>query len=533
MADRAAHLSDEQLSRFRDGDLPRAESQHLETCAHCGKRLRDLDNTVAAYAHYRDAIRAPLLPQPPSPWRSLDQMIAQHESKRRRIAFWGFWMPALAASCAALWLLAIMPRIASQSSGRATDLLTRASHVQLAEGRQIVLRAHGRVLRRPAILRTERRVDDPDLAHLQTLFHAANYSWREPLSSVSFQSWRGTLKRKNDSVTVVHPAGAPDLYRVRTEAPEGVLRSASLTLRAADLHPTGGGFEFAGEDPLDMQEVVAAPQESSLAESASAPHAPVARESAPETPATPEDTLRVLAALDEIGADAGDPIDVSFDPSHQKILVRANGLSPERKKEVAEALHLLPRVTLDLDSAAPLAIPAHLAEPEVSSSSIPAPVRQRLESRLGGAVAVQEATDVSLDAAASILTRAHALETLARGFPPQIEAHLHSEGRAVLQRLRQHHAAELQKSLVRIRAALRPLLDPADAPHPQMPENREGAAWQSEVPAALAAARNTDQLLNRLLAGSYAPSAGEEMLHDLGPALQRLDWSIQPLANPK
>src|SRR4051794_3771678 len=95
MADRREkHLSEEQLSRFQDGELPAAEASHLEWCAECNRRLRDLQDTVAAWREYRADLP---VPAPPRPWRNI---LALHEdAERRRERRWFCWqIPAVAAA---------------------------------------------------------------------------------------------------------------------------------------------------------------------------------------------------------------------------------------------------------------------------------------------------------------------------------------------------------------------------------------------------------------------------------------------------
>ena len=69
-----------------------------------------------------------------------------------------------------------------------------------------------------------------------------------------------------------------------------------------------------------------------------------------ETLASPEDTLHVLAALEKIGADAGEPIDISQDAQHHHVIVHANGLSTDRQQQITQVLKPLPRVVLTFDS---------------------------------------------------------------------------------------------------------------------------------------------------------------------------------------
>jgi hypothetical protein len=532
-SDRATHLSDEQLARFQDGELSPRETGHLETCQQCANRLRDLEAVGTAYAEYRDAVREPLLSPAPKPWVYLETLVERHEAGRARKPLFRWLVPSLAAAVCAIVAVTLVLRNGQQPAAQMTELLERSasaelSQVDLHQGRLISVRANGRNLVRPAVFMTDAPVGNgPDLEHLQTVFAAANYSWREPLSPRSFQVWRRGLKTKRDTVSVIGEPADKRSYRVRTDSPNGTLRSASLTLRAQDLHPTDGTFEFEGEGTVELTETYApAPKEETAPRRSSNAQPPPPA----ETPAGPEDTLRVLAALNEIGADVGEPIAVSDDPQHRRVLVHASGLSRERQRQVDEALKALPRVALDFNSAAPGSHPAQPAAPERYTASIPAPLRQWFEDRLGGAVALQEITDRVLETSASTLARAHAVQVLGEKFPPEVELRFATSDRELLQALRQRHLAELERLATRIRADLKPLLAvPSAAPQtgvPQTTYNGIGRPWQAGVPSLVASAQETDSLLNRLLAGSYSQSEGESMLHGLTAQLDRLERAI-------
>ena len=127
------------------------------------------------------------------------------------------------------------------------------------------------------------------------------------------------------------------------------------------------------------------------------------------------------------------------DPERRHIVVRAYGLSDERQQQIGQVLKPLPRVVLDFDTVGGGPSPSRPALPERYSTSIPAPLRQRFENELGGASALQDVTDRVLEASASVLARAHALEVLARNFPPETEAHLTIPDRGVLWKLRDNH----------------------------------------------------------------------------------------------
>jgi hypothetical protein len=526
----SVHLSDEQLALFEDGELSGRESSHLESCPECSRRLRARRAAAAAYVEYRDSIRGPLLPPVPKPWPSLDTLIRENQGTKRAGTF--RWWPAPALAMAVCLVLAVVvlhkvfPNGEARESARANELLTESAQVELPEGRLISLRVRGQTLVRPAVLITEGRADNgPGMADVEMAFASAHYSWREPLSARSFQAWRRGLKNKRDFVSMIRGHDEKEAYRVRTDSPAGTLRSASLTLRVKDLRPTDGTFEFEALGTVELAETatpaaLAVPDHaSSEPVSTASPHT--------ETLAGPEDTLHVLAALDQIGADVGEPVNVSEDAQHQHVVVRANGLDQERRQQIAQALTPLPRVILDLTSSDSSPRPIRPATPETYSTSIPEAVRQQLDDRLGGAAARQEITDRVLEASASALARAHALEVLADKFPPETEARLAAQDRELLRNLRDGHTAELGRLVAKIRSDLQPLLVSSASPPPYVTDNGTGRPWQAGILALVVSAQETDKLLNRLLAGSYSQSSGEEMLRGLSSQIDRFERAVQ------
>jgi len=512
-----SHLSDEQLARFNDGELAAGDVAHVEACEHCAGRLCEMASAVAAYIEYRDVVRAPLLPPPPQSWPTLDTLIARNATNSRSKLL--RWWPrlAIAAACAAI-VVFILQQTLDRASTRASELLARSEMVVPPGERLISLRSGSRTFIRPAVLGTDAPGESDDESHLRSLFVAAHYSWRDPLSARSFRVWRNGLRDKRDSVSVIRQSGKEGWYRVRTDSPAGVLQSASITLRAADLYPMDETFAFQGEEPLELTDAPA-----SAPESAAKPQH--VQELRTEISAGPEDTLHVLAALDAIGADVEDPIDVSEDPEHHHVVVRGSGLSPERKSMIVDALRPLPRVVLQLDAGASTASMPPSASgksTERASSDIPHDFRRELEERFGGAVALQEVTDRVLESSASILGRAHALQTLAQNFPPATAERMLDRDRDLLRKLQRHHVAELRRVLVRMKSDLQPLLAvSANPPSVATPD------WQSAVPALVTAGQNADDLLNRLLAGSYTQASGLDLLRHLPSAIQRLEANVQ------
>ena len=186
----------------------------------------------------------------------------------------------------------------------------------------------------------------------------------------------------------------------------------------------------------------------------------------------------------------------------------------------------LPRVVLRVDSDTSSKPPEPPTAPEKYSVNIPAPLRQQFEDRMGGAVALQEATDRVLEASASVVAQAHAMAVLARDFAPETEAHLRAQDRDLLRALRENHIRELERLLAEIQTELKPLLAPRDSASEQgLADTAE--TWQTGVPNLVVAAQEMDQALNRLLAGSYSQSSGEQMLRGVTSEAVRLESSIK------
>lgn len=502
---RFTHLSEEQLGLYQDGERTTTVVNHLQHCPNCAERLRDLHNAAAAYAELTQ-------PEPgsstPRPWPSLSELIAGHESRRPRRSWWPALGLVAAAACAAavVFLFTSQPRTGSSDDDRMNQLLSVSERPALPARSNLSLRFGNRVLVRPAVLSAGREQTE-SLAHLQTLFNEAHYDWQAPLSARSYRAWRDQLPHRRDTVTVLNTGSAVPSYRVQTETEHGVLRSASLVLRGPALHPVNGQFLFAGELPVTMEET-----------SETAPPTP-ATASPTETPATPADTLHVLAALNAIGADVGEPIELNVD-AHQQLEVRLGALNPERKSQVTEALRHLPRIRISSQAAPRDSADLLASHPEHISNDLPEAMRQRFETQLGGPARLQERTDQLLDAGASLVAQAHALQFLSLRFPPAIKQRLDESDRQLLRRLRHSHTAELQRLTQLIRRGTTPL----PLPH-------ETAAPVS-VPAGdlITAAQSLDELLNRLLAGSYTVAEGDELLREVNGRLSRLESSVAAAA---
>ncbi len=295
------HLTQDDLILFLDRELDSQSAaqakQHLLNCSDCAKRLTGLKQGSDAYAQYRATVIEPSLPVPETGWIRLGQKV--RKEKRRR---WGWgW----AAACACGLALAFVYWRASEQPA-AQEVLTRAeSAAPVPATASLLLTTGNERFFRPAVLESGR--SEARFQHVRALFVQANYSWDNPLSARSFSDWRRTLRDKEDTVTSIRERSGQKFYRVQTRTNDGILESASLTLQAATYHPAKANFIFQGEPSVELSEQ-AEPPKNGLEVVQAAP--PVAPPKTVETPATPEDELRVFAALDSMGAEAEEPIDV-------------------------------------------------------------------------------------------------------------------------------------------------------------------------------------------------------------------------------
>jgi hypothetical protein len=504
--DNRSHLNTDDLILFMDRELAKeatsAAEQHLLACVECGNRLRALQNGSAAYGRYHEQVLKPALKAPLTGWTPI--------STRLKPKFRIWWTAAaLAATLALVWLY--LPLHHEPGAQEILDKAERAPETQRGE---IVFTSGKLRFTRPAVL--EAASSQTRYERVQALFVQANYSWTDPLSAHSFAAWRRQLPDKRDSITAIREEGGRRFYRIRTSTGFGIMNLASLTLEAVTYHPAQARFEFRGADPVEISEQANEPRVTQTAPPVSPPPA-----KAEETPAGPEDELRVFAALDALGADAEDPIDVKLDAAHHNVLVTGMGLPLERQKQIEAALAALPRTVVRFSSAAR---PANENPPipAAASESSRASLLEKLQQKAGGARALENITDQSLETSTALFAQSHALLVLAHEFPPPVEASLNPESARILLALRQRHLGAMTYAIRHLRDQVRPLL----LEDSLLTQTTPGGSWQSESETLYESTRNLDRLLNRLLAGSYEEETGEQMLKQLPELISKVEASI-------
>ncbi len=506
MSEQAMHVNDERLQRYADGELDgggmETVRRHVAGCAQCRLRLDEMARAADAYLEYHRHALITRDPAPPRPWEDLRPAFERlnRSSSRAHPRSALRWLAVAAALVVAVALGYRLNRVAPVN---AAELLRKAASVEAPPNpaRRIRVRSAGRSLVRPAVLSARR---EPVAPALEPLFLAAHFSWQDPLSARSFGAWRDQLSQKDDRVRVTSGR-----YEIHTATRSGPLRTAILVLDAGDLHPMSETLQFV-DDRVEISEAEPEP----AARAPSAPSAPLVAPLPTAAPAAGAGReLRVLAALHAIGADLGEPVEVTRRGA--SVIVATTGLTSAREQQVRDAVAPIPGVTVRAD--APEAAP--MSSPAGAPTATAAGVRTQLEAVLG-----EPGVNRILDASEAVMARVHALRGLSRRFPPAVEAQLADADRNVLASLRSEHVSGISAHLRALQSALAPLL-------PKLPPAPSPAAapWQTHAARIFTAAQTVDHLLNRILAGGedYAQRAPE-----LAEALRRLDAEVAAEVRP-
>lgn len=533
------HPEDECLLRYADGELPNdqtAEVQfHLKACWQCRARLESLERVVNECVRYYQTGVAPNTPPPPREWLDMRAQLANMErtvsrpSLSARVstvlsAVHRFRKPALTVALTATVALIVFYQLYRAPSARAAELLQRAVSVEKERPvgpHRIEVWSRGRRVSRmidsvSAIREGSANAgrlspdDQKELDHLKSLFARANYSWAAPISARSFSSWRSTLHDKRDEVIVQTQPHSADgqLYRVRTTTESSSLVEATIVLRASDLQPIEGNWRFRDAEYVEMSDV-------------SSDHAGEGRTEAPTTQTQqpnqelptvastpsiggvgPADELRVMAALSRIGADLGEPVEVTR--GAHEVLVTGIGVEPERQRQIQVALGTLPQVAIRFAEGT-LPGPPQSQEPtaNIAATANTEQARHWLESQLGSRGAVESFAEDALGLTDAITARAHALLSLAERFPSETEGQLNPPERQILFDLRHDHATALNLKAREFRELLgRTLKNVGSADSTATSAAVRTPTWQMAAQQALAGARDVEKLTAGLIAGT-------------------------------
>jgi hypothetical protein len=520
------HPDDGQLLRYLDGELPgrkaRQVRSHLPACWQGRSELEELENTVNDCVRYRKSVAA-CLPPPPAPWQDLSRGFDRTDARMEREPLIARMARALtppavrwtAMGAAALAVvLAIAYQLRETPSVQASTLLGKA--VAAADARPKRVRRLRIKTRGEEVTRTVGPGrSDAEAPLAAALFRSARYDWDDPLSAKSYQAWREGLAHKRDEVSAVGDPQSPDGggYRISTTTGDGELVSASLTLRIPDLEPTQGRFEFRNAEWVEMTELpdLSEPPASKVAEATggipSKPAMPpLSEEATPAGVAGIGEELQAVAALHEVGADLGDPLEIANRDG--RIQVTGSGISPARQQQIRDALGSLAHVDVRFTDAAPPARTKGQAGPAGAGVAVVPKVDGRLQDKLGGRAQSERFSAQLLDQSDAAMARAYALRRLAQEFSPAAEREMGAPDRRLLRSMAREHLAAMAAGFQGIDEAVSPLLAARDGGAAR--ESRAAAEnWQDAAGEALRAAREVETALAALLGTAPAEDGGD------------------------
>jgi anti-sigma factor RsiW len=545
-----SHPDEGQLLRYADGESPADEisrtRRHLEACWQCRAALEELQNTVNGCVRYRNDVLGRYLPPPPAPWPDIYRGFARIDAALEQVGFFeralrlfraplrhvNRWAPVAAALIIACLLVY---RFRQTPSVQAAELLRKAiaaADLRADKPRPIQIRTRDRRITRPAGATVKLALNAADaeaMRGIQARFQSVNYDWTDPLSARSYQAWRDRLAHKSDEVTE-----APDAYKIRTRPASGALTSATLTIRRQDLRPVEERFEFGAGDWVEIAELPdAAPAAPALAEAGSPE---IARRSAfrmpdkaplaaPAAPATLGDELRVLAALNRVGADLGDPVEVSR--SGSEILITGVGIPPQRQQEINDAVNRQPHVVVRFSDSSPARIlPGSGAPVSTPPPAGMQPSQARLAERIGGPAYFAQLAAQVLDLTEPMMSRAYALRRLAERFPARVNAELTTADWRTLVRLQQEHTRGLRRQALEIDRLLKPALAPVSGPAAEPSPVNYSGPWQPAAEELFESARQVERTAAVLFGAAdeaFDERVPARLLQNLAQLRARLD----------
>jgi len=502
----------------------------LEACWECRAELESLQATVADCMRYRKNVLTEHLPPAPAAWSDLSREFNRIDAETSAALVRTSWLrPSAAfrwaAVAAALVLVSglLFQHFRETPAVHAAALLKRSSEIaQSLPAKKRVLQVRTKTRQFTRVVGDTRIADAVTAPLVAGLFETARYDWNDPLSARAYSAWRDTLSEKTDEV-----ANLPEGYKIHTSTSTGDLESASLTLRGTDLHPVEGRFEFRNREWVEMIEL---PETSTSDENIAATNhveAP-SRRVVPSQPAASSsggsvsisEELQVLVALHEIGADLGDPVEVTRSDNH--VLVSGVGLAPQRQSEIERAVASIANVSVKFEqpNAAAGAMPEDAVSPRRTTEPRPAALQVKIQQKLGGRANFELFSGQMLDASDAAMSRVYALRSLAQRFPAAAEKNISPADRQVLTDLALAHATALEQAVSELERALAPVLVSLGG-EPAQGRPVTQTVWQASVEDLFRTSRRVEVLLTALVGAAPAENA-DRLPGDLLSAIREL-----------
>jgi hypothetical protein len=304
-------------------------------------------------------------------------------------------------------------------------------------------------------------------------------------------------------------ASQPNSYDIKTTTEDSELVSATLKLRTTDLEPMEGRFEFRNRDWVEMTELVdqqtnpaslVAGTTGGMPRQPGVPPGPMEVPKETAEPAAFSEELQVVSALHRLGADLGDPLEISREGG--QVLVSGTGIPSQRQQQIHGLLDRLPHVVVRFDDPAfPAGATPVQSEPATRDAAGPekSTYAARIEERLGGRPQFERFSSSVLDWTDSAMTRAYALRRLAQQFSAAAEKEMTAEDRRTLHRLGREHLAAFTKDAQRVANTVNPVLTGMVPGVAQLEVHAEPTGWQAASEDLLATARRAETLLAIIL----------------------------------
>jgi hypothetical protein len=238
----------------------------------------------------------------------------------------------------------------------------------------------------------------------------------------------------------------------------------------------------------------------------------------------------VVAALHEIGADLGDPVEVNL--ADGRVVVSGVGVAPERQREIRRAVAEIPHVSVEFSD--PAAATAGAATPatgaETAAPARSSAIQSRMEQQLGGRAEFERFSGQLLDRMDGAMARVYALRSLAQRFPDGTPMAAADTTR--LRGLARQHLTVLDTEIHDLHRTLAPVLVTLGGQTAQGgPVNER--SWQAVSEELFRNARGLEVLLSGLLgatadgANAQAPTGLLKSFADVEADLDALSRTLQ------
>jgi Putative zinc-finger len=244
-------------------------------------------------------------------------------------------------------------------------------------------------------------------------------------------------------------------------------------------------------------------------------------------PAGPGDELQAMAALHQLGADLGDPVEVAREGS--QVVVSGAGISTELQRRIQEAMLSIPHVVVRFSEPAappPDRLPA-AADTAPASPASPSTTPSRLESELGGRAQLASFSSQLLDHDEAAMARIYAVHRLAQQFPQEVERQLDSGKQRLLWSLAREHIAALATEVSTLDRLAAPILLPLASSAPLPPRRADAANWQAAAESLFQSARQSDTILAALLEASAPEQPANNLAQRFLTSLAQLQADMQ------